>query len=106
MVKKRVNKAFPEISVDDLLAIWENIDVEDSTDSSGDEAPTCKHMFIKGRNANTQYKTKVKGGGEYCSKHKPRAAIIFKIRQILKTNYSSRFHQHLALQDSLVSQYN
>jgi hypothetical protein len=57
---QRVNEVFPEISVDVVLAIWENID------------DSCKHIFIKGGKANTQCKTKVKGGGKYCSKHKPK----------------------------------
>ena len=40
---QRVNEAFPEISVDALIALW---DVA-STDR------TCKHKFTKGKNANT-----------------------------------------------------
>ena len=71
---QRVNEVFPEIPVDALLAIWEEIDdpsVEGPIAKDPKlEAPTCKHMFIKGRNANTRCKTKVKGGVEYCSKHK------------------------------------
>jgi len=58
---------FPEIPVDALLSIWEEIDQEPSIE---DPAPTCKRKFLRGRNANTQCKTKVKGGGECCSKHK------------------------------------
>jgi hypothetical protein len=57
---QRVNEVFPEIPMDALLTIMKEID----------EAPTCKHVFIKGRNAKTQCKTIVKGGGEYCCKHK------------------------------------
>lgn len=68
---------FPEIPVDALLAIWEEPSVEDPAPteindpepSGEDPAPTCKHNSPKGRNANTQCKTKIKGGGEYCSKH-------------------------------------
>jgi hypothetical protein len=56
---QRVNEAFPEISVDALIALW---DVA-STDR------TCKHKFTRGKNANTQCKAKVKEGGEYCKKH-------------------------------------
>ena len=59
MFAQRVNKAFPENSVDALIALWEEI----STDR------TCKHKFTKGKNANTQCKVTVKGGGEYCKKH-------------------------------------
>ena len=59
---QRVNETFPEIPVDALLLIWEEIDQAEDL--------TCKHKFLKGRNANTQCKTKVKSGGEYCSKHK------------------------------------
>jgi len=68
---------FPEIPVDALLAIWEEIDQEPTV---GDPAPTeindptptptCKHKFLIGRNTKTQCRTKVKWGGEYCSKHK------------------------------------
>ena len=63
---QRVNEVFPEIPVDALLSTWEDptpTEIEDPT-------PTCKHRFLKGRNANTQSKTKLKGSGEYCSKHK------------------------------------
>ena len=31
---------------------------------------TCQHMYKKGQNANTQYKVKVKGDSDYCSKHR------------------------------------
>jgi len=57
---RRVNEMFPEIS-DALLAIWEEIDT-----GINDPAPTCRDKFL----ANTHCKTKVKGGGKYCSKHK------------------------------------
>jgi len=71
---QRVSEVFPEIPVDAVLAIWEEIDdpsVEGPIPEYPKvEVPTCKHMFIKGRNANTRCKTKVKGGAEYCSKHK------------------------------------
>jgi hypothetical protein len=55
---------YPEISEDALLALWKEpkIPVND--------LEQCKHVYIKGVKANTQCKIKVKGGGEYCSKHK------------------------------------
>ena len=66
--------------MDALLAVWEVINDPDQDpvpteingpDPSGeDPAPACKHKFLKVRNANIQCKTKVKGGGEYSSKHK------------------------------------
>jgi hypothetical protein len=34
------------------------------------EGEKCQHMYVKGKNANTQCVTTVKGGGDYCSKHK------------------------------------
>jgi len=67
---QRANEVIPEIPTDVLLAIWEEIDDPDQEPSVEDPAPTSKHKFLKGRNANTQCKKKVKGGGEYCSKHK------------------------------------
>jgi len=71
---QRVNEAFPEIPINDLIEIWEGLDEEPSVEGLDEEPtvknPTCKHKFLKGRNANTQCKTKVKGVGEYCSKHK------------------------------------
>ena len=63
---QRVNEVVPEISVDALIEMLEKID----QDSDPDPVPTCKHMFLKGKKANTQCKTKVKGGNDYCSKHK------------------------------------
>ena len=33
------------------------------------EMKTCQHIHIKGNNANTQCKTKVKEKGYYCSRH-------------------------------------
>jgi hypothetical protein len=63
---QRVNEMYPEISVDALLALWEEpkIPVND--------LEQCKHVYIKGGKANTQCNIKVKGCGEYCSKHKPK----------------------------------
>jgi len=54
----RVNKVFPEIPPDALLAIWDKVDQEPSVEDPipteiKDPAPTCKHKFLKGRNANT-----------------------------------------------------
>jgi len=46
---QRVNEAFPEILVDALLAIWEEINDPNPVE---DLAPTRKHKFLKGRNAN------------------------------------------------------
>jgi hypothetical protein len=60
---QRVNEMVPELSVDALLAMWEETDQDQ-------EVSTCKHMFLKGKNANTQCKMKVKGDVKYCSKHK------------------------------------
>ena len=66
---QKVSEVFPEIPVDALLEMWKEIDDPEPI-VEAEEIPTCKHMFLKGRNANTQCKWKVKGGGEYCSYHK------------------------------------
>ncbi len=34
----------------------------------------CQHMYVKGKNAGTKCTTTVKGEGNYCSKHKSKAA--------------------------------
>jgi len=71
--------------VDALIAIWEEIDKPDQELDRKVEAPTCKHKFLKRRNANTQYKTKVKEGGEYCSKRKLVPLLFtFYIQGVLK----------------------
>ena len=58
----------PEISVDALVEIWETIDQDHNSDQDSDSKvdqdspnPTCKHEVRKGKKANTQCKTKVKG---------------------------------------------
>ena len=66
---QRVNEVVPELSVDALIEMWEAID-QDCDPDQDSPTPTCKHMFLKGKKANTQCKTKVKGGNDYCSKHK------------------------------------
>jgi len=65
----RVKEAVPELSVDALIEMWEKID-QDSDSNQDSPTPTCKHEFRKCKKANTQCKTKVKGGNDYCSKHK------------------------------------
>jgi len=59
---QRVNEVVPELSVDALIAMWEEEPVE-----------TCKHKFLKGKKGNTQCKTKLKGGNNYSSKHNKRS---------------------------------
>ena len=82
---QNINNAFDNIPVNDILSIW--CQYKDLPFSTFDELvqplseraeegfsepklKTCKHKFLKGRNTNTQCKTKVKGDGEYCSKRK------------------------------------
>ena len=72
---KRVNELIPEVSVDAIIEVWDNIEDSDQDSETKVENPTCKHMYIKGKNANSKCKRKVKGGGEYCSKHKTRRAV-------------------------------
>jgi hypothetical protein len=89
---ERMHEEFPEITVNKMLSIWcemQQIGGFEFTDKHGPrEAPLqdeealrktgntkiCEHVYIKGRNASTRRKTKVKGIGEYCGKHKPRVA--------------------------------
>lgn len=86
---ERVNKEFPQISVDALVSIYlDMVETEEKFESTelipekkaeavevvpeekANDNPTCKHKYLKGKNANKQCTTKVKGGGDYCSKHK------------------------------------
>ena len=70
---QRVTEAFPQIPIDALLEIWcdqQEMDIAMYKNINPEEDLTCKRKFLKGRNTNTQCKTKVKSGGEYCSKHK------------------------------------
>ncbi|CCV02436.1 hypothetical protein IIV31_064L [Armadillidium vulgare iridescent virus] len=39
-----------------------------------DTLKVCQHRFVKGKNANTQCTIKVKGEGDFCSKHKEKKA--------------------------------
>jgi hypothetical protein len=96
---KKVKEEFPQIPIDEMLAIWckqqqicgfeipslDN-DSEDSVTDSGanafsvtdsgvnaflvtEENKICQPMYTKGKKANTQCTTKVKGKGDYCSKN-------------------------------------
>jgi hypothetical protein len=81
---ERVNKEFPQISVDALVALYlevleaeesetekvETEKVEPEKVENAPDKPTCKHVYLKGKNAKKQCTTKVKGGGEFCGKHK------------------------------------
>ena len=58
---QKVNELYAEIPADELIAMWEEI--------ATIPPATCKHVFLKGKNANTQCKVKVKEGSEYCNKH-------------------------------------
>ena len=89
-----VHEEFSEIQICEMLSIWceiqqicgfefpdkplQSADLlqdEKLINSLAEEVllsirKTCEHVYIKGKNANTQCKTKIKGSGEYCSKHK------------------------------------
>jgi len=82
---ERVHEEFPQIQIHEMLSKLQQIcgfEVPDKQEPSS--APeevlrktgqyTCEHVYIKGKNANTQCKIKVKGDGFYCSKHKPKGA--------------------------------
>ena len=83
---QRVHEKFPSIPMNTMLDIWcDQQDIPISVFYTGDiikqkfktddldkpELKTCKHMYFKGRYANTPCKIKVKRNGDYCSKHKP-----------------------------------
>ena len=75
---QKINDAFNNIPVNAILSIWcvlkdLPLSTFDDNEATVEKvAPkTCQHMYIKGAKANTQCKVKVKGGGEFCSKHKP-----------------------------------
>jgi len=89
---ERLHEAFPQIQICGMLSIWCELQQVcgfefpdkplQSADLLQDEKlinslaekvlhsirKTCEHVYIKGKNANTLCKTKVKGSGEYCSK--------------------------------------
>jgi len=81
---KKVHEEFPQIPINDMLAIWckqqgipfstfGGFEFPEKEFITEDEEPKqkkkiCQHMYTKGRNMNTQCTTKVKRG-DYCSKH-------------------------------------
>jgi hypothetical protein len=97
---ERVNEEVPGLSADMLITIIKEIENsdQDSNDdvasedeeseprrqvrkrlvkrepkkspARNDDTKVCQYMLIRGPKANTQCKTKVKKGGEYCSKYK------------------------------------
>jgi hypothetical protein len=69
---QRVNKVFLEIPVDTLVAMYEDVleAEKDPNPTVVQVDKTCKYIFLEGKNANTRCKTKVKGGGDYCSMYK------------------------------------
>jgi carbamate kinase len=68
---QKINELIPEISVDTLVAMWDEILVDQESETPKVEAlSTCKHVFLKGKQASIQCKIKVKDGAQYCSKHK------------------------------------
>jgi len=95
---ERVNEESPGLTVDKLITIMKEIEKEPADSSSNDgvasedeepeprrqvrkglvkksparndDTKVCNYMFIKGPKGKTQCKTKVKNGGEYCSKYK------------------------------------
>ena len=61
---EKLHELYPKIPVNIMLEIWCN--QQDMPILDEDESPkTCKHVLKKGR----QYKTKLKGDVDYCSKH-------------------------------------
>jgi hypothetical protein len=66
-----VNKKYPETSLVEMENMWRKQEFTVPYDELEhyDEFKQCQHMYIKGKNANTQCKTKVKRNGDYCSKH-------------------------------------
>jgi hypothetical protein len=84
---ERVHEEVPQLQIHEMLSIWCELqqicgfEFPDKQEPSA--APeellrktdhyTCEHVYIKGKNANTQCKVKVKGDGFYCSKHKPKS---------------------------------
>jgi hypothetical protein len=58
---QKVNELNPKIPANELIAMWEEI--------AAIPFATCKHVFLKGKNANTQCKVKVKEGSVYSNKH-------------------------------------
>jgi hypothetical protein len=70
-----VNKKYPETSLVEMENMWRKqefnlpYDELEMIKERYDENKQCQHMYIKGKNANTQSKTKVKRNGDYCCKH-------------------------------------
>lgn len=59
---EKVHEKFPEITTGDMDDIW--------CEYKKPKPKACQHMYTKGKNTNTQCTTKVKGEGDYCSKHR------------------------------------
>jgi hypothetical protein len=68
-------KKLPHTSEYSVIAIWcEQQNMPLSLFGLDENEPCvqrniCQHIYIKGKNTNTQCKTKIKGDGCYCSKH-------------------------------------
>jgi hypothetical protein len=56
-----LHEKFPEITMNDLADIW--------CEHKESKPKICQHtiIYVKGKNANTQFTVKVKGEGNYCS---------------------------------------
>jgi hypothetical protein len=75
---KRVNEEFPQISINEMLSIWceqqqicgfEIPSLDEDSSVNAEKNKICQHMHTTGRKVNTQCTTKIKGIGDYCSKH-------------------------------------
>lgn len=65
----KINAMHPEVPVQGILEIWN--EMQNMPPTKTDESDkTCRHRFVKGKNANLHCKIRVKGDGDYCSKHK------------------------------------
>jgi hypothetical protein len=73
LLLNNVHKKYPETSLVEMENIWHQQKFDSPYDELGmtkeEDNNQCQHMYIKGKNANTQCKTKVKRNGNYCSKH-------------------------------------
>ena len=53
-----------------MLSIW--CEIQGQGEEQVRNTKICGHVYIRGKNSKTQCKVKVKGDGDYCSKHKPK----------------------------------
>jgi hypothetical protein len=68
----KINKEYPDISIDDMLQIWcEQQDIDIS--SFNIKKSGCKYTLMRGNKSGQQCSSKTSAGSSYCNKHKKKS---------------------------------